>query len=117
VRGLIVTVAVNVVALWVAARLLDGVDYHGDLGTLILAGLVLGLVNLFVRPVVRLLALPLVILTLGLALLLVNALMLGLTSALVPGFAVHGVGAAILGALVISAVNLALSVLLKRLAR
>lgn len=66
------------------------------------AGLVLGLVNTFVRPVVKLLTLPLNLITLGLFGLVVNALMLWLVSALVPGFSVAGFGAAFWGALILS---------------
>ena len=68
-----------------AARLVDGISYEG-LWKLALAALVFGLVNLVVRPLLILLALPAVVLTLGIALLAINALMLLLTDVLVPGF-------------------------------
>jgi putative membrane protein len=100
--------ATNLAALWVAAKLVAGIDYD-DFWALALAALVFGAVNLLVRPLVVLLALPAVILTLGLALLLVNALMLVLTGLAAPGFDVKDFfWAAILGALIVWAVNLVL---------
>ena len=103
--------ASNFVALWVAAALLEAIDYGDSLWILVLAALVFGLVNLVVRPLVVLLALPAVILTLGLALLLVNAFMLYLTDWIVPDFEVDGFGWAILAALIIWAVNMLLHAL------
>jgi putative membrane protein len=100
--------ASNFVALWVAAALLEAVDYGDSLWVLVLAALVFGLVNLVVRPLVILLALPAVVLTLGLALLLVNAFMLYLTDWIVPDFEVDGFGWAVLAAVIVWAVNMAL---------
>ncbi len=98
--------ASSLAALWVASTLVAGIDYGDDFWVLLLAALVFGLVNLVVRPLVVLLALPAVILTLGLALLLVNALMLALTGLVVPGFEVRDFfWAAVLGALIVWAVN------------
>jgi putative membrane protein len=105
--------ATNLAALWVAATLIEGIHYD-DFWKLALAALVFGVVNLVVRPLVVLLALPAVILTLGIALLAINALMLLLTDAIVPGFEVADFfWAAILGALVIWVVNMALHALLR----
>jgi putative membrane protein len=98
----------NVVALFVAAWIIPGVGYGDDAWALALAGLVLGLVNMVVRPLVILLALPAVILTLGLALLFVSALMLYLTDLIVPGFESGGFWSTLGGALVVWAVNVAL---------
>ncbi len=69
---------------------------------LLLTALVFGLVNAVIRPVLVLLSLPLTLVTLGLFLLVVNAAMLGLTSWLVPGFAVQGFWPALWGAVVVS---------------
>jgi putative membrane protein len=104
--------ASNFVALWVAAALLDAVDYGDSLWALVLAALVFGLVNLVVRPLVILLALPAVLVTLGLALLLVNAFMLYLTDWIVPDFDVDGFGWAVLAAIIVWVVNMALHALL-----
>jgi len=100
--------ATNLAALWVAAILVEGIRYD-DFWKLALAALVFGVVNLVVRPLVILLALPAVILTLGIALLAINALMLVLTDWIVPGFEVADFfWAAVLGALVVWVVNMAL---------
>jgi putative membrane protein len=80
----------NVAALFVAAWIVPGVGYGDEAWALALAGLVLGVVNLVIRPLVILLALPAVILTFGLALLLVSALMLYLTDLIVPDFETGG---------------------------
>jgi len=88
---LLVRFACNAVALYVAAALLDGVTY-GDAGwTLVVAAVVFTLVNMWLRPVVRLLSLPFIILTLGLFLLVVNVLMLYVTDWIVGPFEIHRV--------------------------
>ena len=100
--------ATNLAALWVAATLVEGIRYD-DFWKLALAALVFGVVNLVVRPLVILLALPAVILTLGIALLAVNALMLVLTDWIAPGFEVADFfWAAVPGALVVWVVNMSL---------
>ena len=99
--------AMNLAALFVAALLVPGIAYGGG-AALVLAALVFGLVNLFIRPLVVLLALPAVILTLGIALLFINALMLLLTDAIVPAFEVDGFWSAVLGALIVWIVNMIL---------
>jgi putative membrane protein len=73
--------------------------------TLILAALLLGVVNAIVRPVVVLLTLPVTLVTLGLFLLVVNAAMLGLVAAFLPGFAIAGFWPAFWAAIIISAVS------------
>ena len=85
--------------LWLAARLVAGVHVR-SVETLILAAVLLGLVNAFIRPVVFILTLPLTIATLGLFLLIVNAGMILLVSAFLPGFEVHGLIAGILAAII-----------------
>jgi putative membrane protein len=85
--------------LWVAAYLVPGVRFDST-GSLILAAVLLGVVNAFVRPVVFVLTLPLTVLTLGLFLLVVNAAMIGLVSLLVHGFHVHGLGPGIMAAII-----------------
>jgi putative membrane protein len=101
--------------LWVATRIVPGVSYTGGWMTLLGVALVFGVVNAFVRPVARILTLPIVILTLGLFLLVINGFMLWLTSALSDaldlGFHVQGFVAAFLGALVVSIVSGALSLM------
>jgi len=102
--GFLLRVLINAAALWVAASLIPGIRLSGLRYTL-LAALVLGLINAIVRPVLLFLTLPITLLTLGLFIFVLNAFCLWLTSRLVPGFDVHGFGAAFLGALVISVVS------------
>ena len=107
---------INAAALWVATRVVPGISYSGDWRLLIVVGLVFGVLNAAVRPILMLLTLPLLIVTLGLFYFVLNALMLLLTSAISEalglGFPVDGFGAAFLGALVVSLVSLLLSVFL-----
>ncbi len=85
--------------LWIADRLLGGV-YINNAMTLAIAALLLGVVNAVVRPIVFVLTLPITIVTLGLFLLVVNALMIGLVAWLLPGMHVYGllpgIGAAVI---------------------
>jgi putative membrane protein len=93
-------------ALWVATEVVPGVDYQGPWWGLALVAIVFGLVNALVRPVVVLLTCPLVLLTLGLGLLLVNGAMLGLTAWLAGGWlTIDGCFPAVLGAILISVVS------------
>ena len=101
--------------MWVATRIVPGVSYTGGWMPLLGVALVFGVVNAFVRPVARILTFPIVILTLGLFLLVINGFMLWLTSALSDaldlGFHVQGFVAAFLGALVVSLVSGVLSLM------
>ena len=80
---------VTALGLWVATRWVPGIRID-DPGTLVLAGLLLGVVNAIVRPVVILLTLPLTLLTLGVFLLVVNTAMLALVAWMLPGFHLYG---------------------------
>ena len=102
--GFVLRVLINAAALWVAASLIPGIAL-ADVGSTLLAALVLGLINAIVRPVLIFLTLPITLVTLGLFIFVLNAFCLWLTSRLVPGFEVHGFFAAFFGALVISAVS------------
>jgi len=100
--------ASNLVALWVAAKLVEGITYD-DFWGLALAALVFAVVNLVLRPLIVLLTLPAVILTFGLLLLVINAFMVWLTGQIVSGFEVADFfWAAVLGALVVWVVNFVL---------
>ena len=110
---LVLTWLTNVAALFVASWVIPGVGYGDDGWALALAGLVLAGVNGLVRPVVVLLALPAVVLTLGLALLLVSALMLYLTDLIVPGFETGGFWSTVGAAIVVWAVNVVLHVVFR----
>lgn len=108
---------VNAAALWIATRIVSGVVFRGDWLTLLGVALVFGLVNAIVKPVTKLVTFPLIILTLGLFLFVINGLMLMLTSAASGwfglGFEVRGFGAAFWGALVVSVVNALVSMLVR----
>jgi putative membrane protein len=103
----------NVVALFVAAWIISPVDYGDDFWVLFIAALVFTVVNVFVRPLVILLALPAVVLTLGLALILINTLMLYLTDWIVPSFETGSFWATLGAAVIVSIVNLILNLVLK----
>jgi len=100
-----IQILANSVGLLVAAHLLPGIHYEGSFAYLLLAGLVIGLINLLVRPIVAFFSFPLIVLTLGLFYLVVNALMLYLAAALLSGLSIDGCGQAILGALIMGLVN------------
>jgi putative membrane protein len=103
-RRLLVTWAFNLVALWVAAVLLSGIDYDG-FGVLVVASLVFSVVNIFVRPLVILFTLPLVIITLGIALFFINLFMLYLTSWIVDNFTIDSFWWAVLATIIVWVVN------------
>ena len=106
--SLIVHWLIYAVAIVITAYLLPGVRLSGFPAALI-AALVLGLVNTFFRPLLLLLTLPLNILTLGLLTFVINALLILLTSSLVPGFVVTGFWWALLFSLVLSVIHYALN--------
>jgi putative membrane protein len=99
--GIILRTLISMLGLYLASVLIPGVQIAGT-GTFILAALLLGLVNGFVRPIAFLLTLPLTIVTLGLFLLVLNAAMFGLVAAMLDSFTVAGFGSALLGALIVS---------------
>jgi len=118
---LLVRFFVNAVALAVAAWLVPGITVAGSTTTdqaltLAIVAAIFGVVNVVVRPVVKLLALPLIILTLGLAIFVLNALMLMLTSWITGefevAFDVDGFGSALVGALIITVVAWVLELVL-----
>jgi len=104
---------INAVAIWVAIELVPGIEHTGSAASLILIALVFGLVNALVRPVLTFLTCPLILLTLGLFILVINALMLALTAWLVPSLSIAGFWPALLGALIISVVSSVISMLIK----
>jgi putative membrane protein len=110
---LIIGWLVNVLAIFVASKAFSSLSYDGELWVLALAGLVLGVANHIVRPIVILLALPAVILTLGIALLFINALMLYLTDLIIPPFDVGGFWQTVGAALIIWGVNVIVHGVLK----
>ncbi len=102
---LILKLLVNAAALWVAAWLIDGIELTDDILTILFIALVFGLINTFIRPILKLISLPVVILTLGLFTFVINALMLALTAAIMDGLSIDGFVSALLGAVVITVVS------------
>jgi putative membrane protein len=99
-RGFLLRLLITALGLWVADRLLPGIEISGT-GALIVSALLLGVVNAVIRPIILILTLPLTVVTLGLFILIVNGISLGIVAWLVPGFVVHGLGAATVGALIV----------------
>ena len=94
-------------AVFVAAPIV-GIEYS-SIGCLLGASLLLGIINAFVRPILLLLSFPLILITLGLFIFIINALMLKFVSEIVPCFKVHGFWSAVFGAIIISFVSWLLS--------
>ena len=110
---LIIRFIINVVAIWVMVQILEPVSVEGGIWSWVIVAIVFGLVNAFIRPIVKLLALPITIVTLGLFTLIINALMLIITS-WVTGLTISGgildtILYAILGSIIISIVSMILS--------
>ncbi len=98
------TLLLNGIAIIVAAWLVPGLNL-ADNGSALWAGVILGLVNAFVRPVLFVLTLPITLVTLGLFLFVLNALCLALTALVIPGFTIDGFIPAVAGSLVVSVVS------------
>ena len=109
----LVRLLVNAAALWVATRVVPGVSYDGGALPLFGVALVFGVINAFLRPLAKILTFPLIIVTLGIFSLVINGLMLWLTSSLSSGlglgFHVGGFWPAFWGGVVVSLVSLVLS--------
>lgn len=113
----LVRLLVNAGALWVATRIVPGVTFQGEWPAFLGVALTFGVLNAVVKPVAWVLTFPLIIVTLGVFIFVVNALMLWLTSSLSAslglGFHVNGFWAAFFGALVVTVVSTVLTVLVK----
>jgi putative membrane protein len=115
VRSLLMHWVFNAAALWVAAYFLTGLDFNGTIVQLLLVAAVFGVVNSLLRPLLTVLTCPLIVLTLGIFALVINALMLMITGWLSTrwglGFTVSGFWPAFWGGLVVGVVSLVLSLL------
>lgn len=107
--GFILRWSMNLLALMVAGSLIRGIAIQSIGGGILAAG-ILGVVNAVIRPIVLLLTLPINLLSLGLFTLVINAAMLQLVAAAVPGFVIESFGAAFWGALVVSVVSWVLNI-------
>ena len=105
-RRIVIGTIGSAIAIWAAARIVGNVDLSHSWWTVILASLLLTLLNAYVKPVLRLLALPLVIVTLGIALFLISMFMLWLTSAIVSGFTIDGFWPLVKATIIVWLVNL-----------
>lgn len=94
----------SALAVWIISQVVPGIVVHGP-GAALIAALVIGLINATVGFIIKVLTFPLTLLTLGLFWFVINAAMLKLASAFVPGFEVHGFWAAFIGAILLSLVN------------
>ena len=112
--GLAVRYAGNLAALWVATEVFDELTYGGEFAVLALAALVFTLANWLVKPVVTVIAIPLIVLTLGVAYFFVNVLMLLLTDWVVREFEAGGFWTVVGATIVIWLVNVAVSAVVGR---
>ena len=106
--GFLLRAAITALGLWVASEIFSGLDFDSS-AKLIVAAVLLGIVNAFVRPLAFILTLPITVLTLGLFLLVLNAAMVGLVAWIVPGFHVASFWTAVGTALIVSLVSWAAS--------
>ncbi len=104
---LILTWILSAIAVWIVAQIVPGISVRGPIAALI-AALAIGFINATIGLLLKIITFPLTLITLGLFWFVINALMLELASAIVPGFRVHGFVAAFVGAILLSIVNLLL---------
>jgi putative membrane protein len=90
-------------ALWLAAWIVDGIELSDEIGTILWVALVFGIVNMFLKPIMKLLTLPLLLISLGLFAVVINTALLALTGWLTSGLHIDGFWSALLGSLIISA--------------
>ena len=114
--SILLRLAINAAALWATARFVDGITYSGSWPGLVGLALVFGIVNTFVRPVLKLFSFPITIITLGLFTFVINAFMLMLTAWLAAqlgiAFTVAGFVPALIGAVCVSLLSMVLNAVL-----
>ena len=102
---IIVRILANTAAIWVASYLISGFSFSGSYSSWIMAGLVLAILNYLVRPVLKLLTCPIIILTLGLFSVVVNIFVLLIAEEILPNLEINGIWPAFWGVIIISLVN------------
>jgi putative membrane protein len=112
-KRFLVHLVVTALLLWLVSQFVHGIHLR-SVAAALMASFVLGIVNFLVRPILVLITLPVTILTLGLFLIVINALMLELTSSLVTGFVVQGFTSALIAAVLLAVFNLFVSALMHR---
>lgn len=110
---LIIHILSNAIGIWASARLVPGIFFDGDWTWLILAGAVLGFINFFVKPIVKVISLPLIWLTLGLFTVVINVLLFNLVSKIVPALVIDTWVASFWAVIIISIINFFVSSLIK----
>lgn len=105
IRGFVLRWIINFLGLWLAASLLSGVEYGDKAGVLIVAALIFSIVNALLRPLIIILALPAIVITLGLFTFVVNGFMLWLTTLIYPAFHVTSFWQALLAVVIVWLVN------------
>ena len=108
-RFVVIRLIINAIALWAADYLIEGIHLEGDPWQIVIVALLFGIVNAFIKPIIKFFAFPFIILTLGLLTLVINALMLMLTAAMTEILRIDGFVPALLGSIVISLVSMILS--------
>ena len=114
IRWILVSWAINAVVLGVVGWLLSGVSFGGSTSTVIWAALVFGLLNTFLKPILKLLSLPFAIVTLGIAWFFVSMLMLWLTTLIINGFDIDGFWNYVWATILVWVVNTIIDALLVR---
>jgi putative membrane protein len=110
----IIQILTNALAIFLAAYLVPGFVFEGDILTLIIAGIILGLINFFLKPILLIITSPLIALSLGFFIIIINIFLLWLLEYLVPELSITGLWAYFWGVLIISAVNILFSSKRKR---
>jgi len=112
-RWLVVSWAMNAVVLGVTGWILGGVTFHGSGWTLIWAALVFGILNTVLKPVLKVVTLPLALVTFGIAWFFVSLLMLWLTAVLINGFDIHGFWNYVAATIIVWALNIVVDALFR----
>jgi len=102
----IIQILTNGLAIFLAAYLVPDFNFEGNVLTLLIAGLILGLINLLIRPILRLISTPLIILSLGFFSLAINMALLWLLEYFVPELTITGFWTYLWGSLIISIINM-----------
>lgn len=114
IRRLLAKILVNALALWLADYLLIGFAVTGGSKGYLIAGVVLGVLNILIRPILKLITLPLILLTLGMFTVVINAVLLGVAANITGLIEISGVWSLLLATLIISTVNIFLDGLSKK---
>jgi putative membrane protein len=105
IQRILIRIAINALALWAAAGLITGISLENGFWKIVLVGAIFGIVNALLKPVLVVLSIPFIVVTFGIALIVLNAVLLLITDALTDSLTVDGFGSAVLGAIVISIVS------------